>query len=102
MGKTSRWFILIVIVAAVAIGALFTIQNSGRMTDLSLNLWVVAFELREPQPVPYLLLGAFGGGLILAGALGSISRLGLQRRIRELEQDVARGSTRNTTDDDWT
>ena len=102
MGRTSRWLMLIVIVSAVAVGALFTIQNSVRLTNLSLNLWVVAFELKEAQPVPYLLLGAFGGGLVLAGALGSISRLGLQRRIRELEQDVARGNLRDSTDDDWT
>ena len=102
MGKASRWFMLIVIVATVAVGALFTVQNSARLADLSLNLWVVAFELKEPQPIPYLLIGAFGVGLVLAGALGSISRMSLQRRVRELEQDVARGSVRTGTDDDWT
>ena len=101
MGKTSRWFILIGIVVAVAIGALFTIQNSMRMATLSLNLWVVAFELKDPQPIPYLVIGAFGVGLLVAGTLGSMNRMGLQRRIRQLEHDVARGSLRST-DDDWT
>lgn len=101
MGHTSRWFLLIVLVLAVAVGGLFTIQNSMRLTDLSLNLWVVAFELEQAQPIPYLLIGAFGGGLILAGALGSFNRMALQRRVRELEQEVARSSVRSS-DDDWT
>ena len=101
MGNTSRWFLLIVLVATVAVGALFTIQNSMRMADLSLNLWVVAFELKQPLPIPYLLIGSFGAGLVLAGALGSINRMGLQRRIRDLEQQAARSTVR-ATDDDWT
>ena len=101
MGQVGRWFILIVLVPTVALGALFTIQNSSRVTDLSINLWVVAFELAEPQPVPFLILGAFGAGLILAGALGSFNRMGLQRKLRELERQAAQSNTR-TTDDDWT
>lgn len=101
MGKASRWFTLIGVVSAVAVGALFAVQNSLRLTNLSLNLWFVAFELKDPLPVPYLLIGAFGGGLVLAGALGSMNRMGLQRRIRQLEQDVARRSV-GTTDEDWT
>ena len=101
MGQVGRWLILFGLVATAALGALFAIQNSSRMTELSLNLWIVAFELAEPQPVPYLILGAFGVGLILAGALGSFNRLGLQRKIRKLEQEIARSSLR-AADDDWT
>ena len=101
MGHTSRWFLLIVLVLAVAVGALFTLQNSMRLTELSLNLWFVAFQLEDPQPIPYLLLGSFGGGLILAGAIGTFNRMSLQRRVRDLEQEVARASLR-TADDDWT
>ena len=101
MGQVGRWFILIVLVLTAALGALFTIQNSSRVTELSINLWVVAFELAEPQPVPFLILGAFGAGLILAGALGSFNRMGLQRKIRELERQAAQSSIR-TSDDDWT
>ena len=101
MGSTGRWFLLIVLVVTVAVGALFTIQNSSRLTELSLNLWVLAFELKEPLPIPYLLIGSFGVGLVLAGALGSLNRMALQRRIRELEQQAARSAVRST-DDDWT
>ena len=101
MGQVGRWFILVMLVLAAALGGLFTIQNSSRLTELSINLWVVAFELSEPQPIPFLILGAFGFGLILAGALGSFNRMGLQRKIRDLERQVARSDTQ-TNDDDWT
>ena len=101
MGNTGRWFLLIVLVATVAVGALFTVQNSMRLTELSLNLWVVAFELKEPLPIPYLLIGAFGAGTVLAGALGSVNRMSLQRKIRQMEQQSARSTVR-ATDDDWT
>lgn len=100
MSSTGRWFTLIVIVVAAALGALFTLQNIERVTHLSLDMWVTAFQLKAPQPVPYLLWGAFGAGLLLSGTLGSIQRLGQQRRIRELEQELARASLR-TADDDW-
>ena len=101
MGSAGRWFTLSVIVVAAAVGALFTLQNIERVTHLSLDLWVTAFQLKSPQPVPYLLWAAFGFGLLLAGSLASIQKTGQQRRIRELEQDVARASLR-TSDDDWT
>ena len=100
MGSTGRWFTLTVIVVAAALGTLFTLQNVERVTHLSLDVWVTAFQLKSPQPVPYLLWVAFGSGLLLAGTLGSIQRLGQQRRIRELEQDLARASLRSA-DDDW-
>ena len=100
MGHAGRWFILIVLGLAAAVGALFTIQNSERVSELTLNLWLVAFQLDAPQPIPYLLWAAFGGGLLLAGALSSAQRIGLQRRVRDLEQEVARASLR-ASDDDW-
>ncbi len=101
VSNSGRWFSIVVLVLAASFGGLFTIQNAERVSDLSLNLWVVAFQLQEPQPIPYLLWGAFGIGLLIAGALGSLQRLALQRRVRTLEQDVARASLR-TSDDDWT
>ena len=101
MGISGRWIAILLLLFTAAVGALFTIQNVERVTDLSLNLWVVAFQLQGPQPIPYLLWGAFGGGLLLAGGVGTIQRMGLQRRVRDLEQEVARASLR-TTDDDWT
>ena len=101
MGTTGRWFILLVIVVTAALGSLFTVQNLERVTDLSLNLWVVAFALEAPQPIPYLLWGAFGAGLLTAGAFGIIQRSALQRKIRTMERDATHANPR-TTDDDWT
>ena len=100
MGTTGRWFILLVIVATAALGSLFTVQNLGRVTDLSLNLWVVAFALKTPQPIPYLLWGAFGSGLLIAGTIGTAQRSALQRKLRKMEQE-AMNATPRATDDDW-
>ncbi len=101
MGNTGRWFSIAVLILTAAFGGLFTIQNGERVSDLTLNLWVVAFQLKDPQPIPYLLWAAFGIGLVLSGTVGSIQRMALQRKVRELEQDVARASLR-ASDDDWT
>ena len=101
MSNSGRWFSIVVLVLAAAFGGLFTVQNVERVSDLSLNLWVIAFQLQDPQPIPYLLWAAFGIGLLIAGTLGSLQRIALQRRVRALEQDVARASLR-ASDDDWT
>lgn len=101
MSKTGRWFTLFVLLLAAALGGLFTVQNLNRVTDLSLNLWVTAFQLQAPLPVPHLIWGSFGAGLLIAGSFGTFQRMALQRRVRELEQEVARASLRST-DDDWT
>ena len=101
MGNSGRWLKLIGLILAAAFAALFTVQNLGRTADLSLNLWVVAYKLKTPQPIPYMLLTAFGSGLLVAGLLGMINRLGLQRKVRELEREVIRTNAAPTPDD-WT
>ena len=101
MGNTGRWLKLTVLFLAAAFVALFTIQNLGRTSDLSINLWLVAYKLKTPQPIPYMLLFAFGSGLLLAGFLGTLNRMGLQRRLRDLERESARSNISNQ-DDDWT
>jgi uncharacterized integral membrane protein len=101
VGHSGRWIKLILLCLAAAFVALFTVQNMGRESELSLNLWVVAYKLKAPVPIPYMLLTAFGSGLLLAGFLGIIQRMGLARKLRDLEQDTARSSLREP-DDDWT
>jgi hypothetical protein len=98
-GRIVSYALLII---ALVIGVLFTVQNLERTSDLSLDLWLVAYHLAEPQPIPYLLWGALGVGLIIAGAAGVLMRMGVQRRVRELEQQVARANLSSTPDDDWT
>jgi len=101
VNRAGRISILTLIVVATVVGALFTLQNLDRTSDLSLDLWVVAYHLSEPQPVPYLLWGAFAAGLLLGGGWSILGRLSAQARVRGLEQQVAR-SNLQTTDDDWT
>lgn len=107
----ARWTMLVVVLLLVGGVALFTVQNVERTTDLSFDLWVWATHLRRPLPVPYLLLGAFGAGLLLGGGWGILGRVRAAGRIGELEQDLARAtlrtgaapsaSSRTGEDDPW-
>lgn len=99
--NTGRWLMLTLVSLVVLVAWLFTIQNSLRTTDLSLDLYFTAFHLERPLAVPYLLWAAFGAGLLLGGGWGLLSRLAAQRRVRDLEQDLARASVKRA-DDDWT
>ena len=81
--------------------ALFTIQNLGRTSVLSLDLGVVAYQFAEPQPIQYIVLSAFGIGLLLAGFLGIFQRMAMAKRIRELEREAATAGLK-APDDDWT
>jgi len=100
----SRWFMLVVVLLVVGLLALFTVQNLGRTTDLNLDLWVWAAHLRQPVPVPYLLLGALGVGLVLGGVWGLAGRVTAASRIATLEQDLARSNLQHGSagsDDPW-
>ncbi len=100
----TRWILLVVVLLVVGLATLFTVQNLGRTTDLSLDLWVWAAHLRQPVPVPYLLLACFGSGLLLGGAWGLVAKMSSASRIADLEQDVARaslGRASTASDDPW-
>ena len=97
----GRWVTLVVVLLVVLVATMLTIQNLGRTSDLSLDLFFSAWHLNQPLPLPYLLWAAFGGGLLLGGGWGILSRSGAQRRVRELEQELARASLKRA-DDDWT
>lgn len=101
MGHSGRWIKLILLVFAAAFLALFTVQNLSRTSELSLDLGLVAYKLAEPQPIPYMLLTAFGAGLLLAGFLGIFQRMGMTKQIRNLERDAATAGLK-APEDDWT
>ncbi len=61
----GRWIMLISLLLVGGVAALFTVQNLNRMSGLSLDLFFVGFELKDALPVPYLLGGAFGVGLLM-------------------------------------
>lgn len=100
MGTSGRLAKLILLLVAAAFLALFTIQNIDRTSVLTLDLGVVAYALAEPQPIPFMVLAAFGTGLLVAGFLGIYQRLVLAKRIRELEREVATAGLQ-AADDDW-
>ncbi len=66
-----RWFQLVSVLLVGLVGTLFTVQNSSRTSDLSLDLWFAAWHLQAPAPLPVLLWVAFAGGL-LVGVIGMV------------------------------
>lgn len=89
---TRTWVSLLIFAALAALLAMFLTQNAARTTQLSLNLGVAAWQLRDPVPVVALLVGTFAGGFFL-GAVAMLRRSFRQgRRIRELEQQIALGN----------
>ena len=100
--KVSLAVTLVVVLLLGTVGTLFTIQNSSRVTDLSLDLWVFATHLQEPIAVPYLLWGAFGGGLLLGLAWSVVARMRMSGKLNDLEVRAARADLGRTDDDDWT
>ena len=90
-----KWFLLLVFVVALSA---FTVQNMGRTTDLSLDLYWAAWKLSQPVAVPVLLWSSFGAGLLLAGGWGWIRAVSLERKVRRLEHELAF----NVPKDDWT
>ena len=74
--RWTRWLLLVLVLVSLAVLVLFYLQNSLRLTDLSLNLGFAAWRLANPVPVPALLLGALGTGVLLGAVLGLWMRRG--------------------------
>jgi hypothetical protein len=74
---------------AVLVAVLFTIQNSARTTQLSLDLWLAAWQLERPVPVPALLWGTLLVGLLVGAVPLWLRSLRLAGRVRELESRQA-------------
>lgn len=89
MGRNAAIVILVLALAIGGVGALFAVQNSARVTQLSLDLGVAAWQLEQPVSIPALIAICFGAGL-LVGALPFALRAGrLAGKVRQLEQQVA-------------
>jgi Flp pilus assembly protein TadB len=82
----------VVALEATVIG-LFAVQNSGRATVLSLDLYVAAWQLAAPVSIPALLGGAFVAGLFFAAVPLWVRGAVRARRIRQLEQQLALASS---------
>lgn len=96
-----RWTVAVVGAALILVAVMFTVQNLGRTTELSLDLWVVAWRLRQPVPVPVALWIALGSGFVLGAAL--VLFQGSRARSRARQRARARSSLGDShrSADDW-
>lgn len=70
---------------------LFTLQNMDQMVELGLNLGPVgAWRFAKPQPAVFILLGAFGSGLVLVGLFAVYEIILFERRVRRLNRIIER------------
>lgn len=79
---------LLIVLVALLVAAMFTVQNLSRTTVLSFDVYVYAWRLDAPVPVPFLIWGAFLGGFAVAALMGGIRRRGLARTVNRLEQEA--------------
>lgn len=88
------------VVAAVAVLALFYVQNEQTRVTLFLNVGAWAGRTAAPVPVPLLVLGSAGAGALLVGAFTAYEVVVLEVRHRrthrllrraQAELDAARG-----------
>lgn len=83
----------------VLFAGLFTVQNSSRTAQLSLDLGVAAWQLERPLPLPALLWGALAVGLLLGAVPLWLRSLRLAGRVRELESQQAMGQALGASSD---
>ncbi len=98
--KASQIIMLVVALIVVFIGVLFTLQNGGRMSDLSLSFGFAgaAFKLADPVPVPALMWASFAVGLSVGGGWGLLQRFTTGQKLRELQRKLARASATGSSD----
>ncbi|MFT6161854.1 MAG: ABC-type Fe3+ transport system permease subunit [Myxococcota bacterium] len=89
--------VVILVIAAlfgfsgIGVGVLFFLQNSARTTQLSLDLWLAAWQLGEPVSVTALIGVSFAAGFVVCGVLAAWRSLVTRRQIRKLQQQLALG-----------
>lgn len=83
---------LVILVLGLAVAALFYVQNSLRVTDLSLNLGFWATQLKEPVSIPLALYLCFGGGALLGAVVTGLGWARDREKIQDLERKLARAS----------
>lgn len=88
----KTWTALLLGVPGVFIAVLFYLQNSLRKVDLSLDLYVAAWRLQDPVPVPLVVFVSFGVGLLVGLISMTLAWRRASSRVAELEVRLARAS----------
>jgi hypothetical protein len=88
LGNRIAWAVLALLGAAGGIG-LFWVQNSTRTTQLSFDVGFAAWQLKEPVPVPVLILASVLVGLVGGSVPLLLRSWRLSGRVSELEQRLA-------------
>jgi uncharacterized integral membrane protein len=96
-----RWVKIIAVGLGLLMVAAFVAQNSSRTTELSFDIGLAAWKLAAPMPIPALMGLCVGGGGLVAWAIGLSSRVALQRRVRQLEQENALRGGKPSGDGGW-
>lgn len=79
-----------VVVAAVAVLALFYVQNEQTRVTLFLNVGAWAGRTAAPVPVPLVVLGSAGAGALLVGAFTAYEVVVLEVRHRRTHRLLRR------------
>lgn len=94
MQRARLYFWISVLVLVGFIGTLFVVQNWERTSDISLDLYFVAWHLSNPVPVAPLLLAVFATGLLLGALWGYL-------KGRSTQMGSAAGGRESHSDDAW-
>ena len=98
MSRTGWFRLALLLLTGVLLAAFYT-QNSLRVSELSLDLGVVALRLSMAQPVPLLMGVSFLAGALPFWLWGWWRGLAQEGQIRQLRQEQAAGGERRK--DTW-
>lgn len=87
-----RWVIGVTLALVATIIIAFHVQNSSRVTALSLDLWFAAWKTSGVIPVPVLIWACLGVGLGAGYGVSAVRASQLERKVRRLEQELALSS----------
>ncbi len=88
-----RWAKIVLGLLVVLVASAFVVQNGERTTELSFDVVFAAWKLSRPIAVPALMGICVTAGAVIAWAMGLATRVPLQRRVRQLEQENALRAT---------
>ena len=78
-----------VIALLIGVVVLFGVQNSSRVTQLSLNFGFYAAELQKPVSVVYLIFGSFGAGFLVSFLAFFPRSMRARSKVSKLERELA-------------